>query len=181
MKRYRMLVVAALAGVFICASGNKASAQYNPGQDLVSSLIYGLVLGNTPYGSYGGPAYGGPAYDPRYTGRGGYAEPPYSPFPFGFGRDQDDRYSYEERGDRLDRKYDKAMRRLDRQEYEARQKAARKYRGERKYSEKMAKIDRKYDHKRWKVERNTAQDYRKLDNRFEDDYYGGGLPYGPLY
>jgi len=159
MKTRRALIVAALAGIFVFASAERAKAQ-----DLLSSLLYGLVLGtpysgglyggapydpyggapygglyggSAPYDPYGGTPYGGPygnppSYDPYGLSRGGYYEPSrgsYGPYPYEYDRGRDSRYRYQDRRGNLDAKYDKAMRRLDRQESEARAKAYRKSKG----------------------------------------------------
>ncbi|MGH7963513.1 MAG: hypothetical protein ACRERD_17100 [Candidatus Binatia bacterium] len=181
MKISRALVATAFAGVLVFSTVSRASAQ-----DLLSSLLYGLVLGN-PYGQSGGYGQyglgGGGAYEPYGLGEGGYYEPSRGGYsdPYSYDYDRDRRRNYPERLDRLEGKYGKAMQRLDRQEHEAREKAARKYRKEERYRREMAKIDRKYDQKRYQVERNTRRDYRKLDDRFEDDYSGGGRSYWPFY
>jgi hypothetical protein len=181
----RVLMIAAFVGGIALTTGTSANAQ-----DLLSTLLYGLVSG-TPYGSsgnlpydpyrtspydpyggvpYGGGPYGGaPSYDPYGFGRSGYYEPPggsYSPYP-DYYRGRDSRYQSQEHLGRLNEKYDKAMRRLERQEYEAKAKAYRKSQGDpSRYREQMAKIERKYEQKRYKVERNTAKEHRHLSDRY---------------
>ena len=193
MKTYRMFVIATLTGVFILISAPRAHAVDPYSQDLLTNLLYGLVLGdpygsqgNLPYGSYGHPSYDPygnppydsygnstysppPYYDPYGIGGSGYGRPtldPYRPSPGDYNRAQDRRYRYQERSQRLESKYAKAMNRLGRQEAEARAKAYSKYYGDPvRYRKQMEKIDRKYNHKRYKVERNTARNYRKLSRR----------------
>lgn len=185
MKTPRVLVVAALAGVLVFASIQRANAMDPYYQDLLSNMLYGLVqgtpyspYGNLPYGpygtppsspygnptggSYGTPPYGpygnSPYYDPQGRGGGGY----YGPVRGSYGP-----YPHQEQLGQLNNKYAKAMSRLDRQQSEASAKAYRKHYGNpSRYSEEMAKIDRKYSYKRYKVERNTAQDYRKLSGGY---------------
>ena len=178
MKPYRVLMIAAFVGGIALTTGTRANAQ-----DLLSTLLYGLVTGSpsgpsanfpsplygsSPYDHYGGVPYGGPyggTPDPYGFGRSGYYEPPggsYDPPP-DYYRGWDSRYQSQEHLGRLSEKYNKAMQRLDRQEYEARAKAYRKSQGDpSRYSEQMAKIEQKYEHKRYKVERNTAKEYRHL-------------------
>ena len=179
MKTHRVLVVAMLAGVLVFTSVKRANAVDGSYQDLLSNMLYGLVLG-TPYGGdpYAPSPYEPYGYDPGPS-RGGYYEPsrgyydPYPPSPYDGYRDRDYRYDPRERLDQLGGKYGKAMSRLDQQEREAREKAYRKYHGDvshPKYREQMAKIGRKYGHKREKVERNTAKEYRKFSDRFAEDY-----------
>ena len=191
MKTHRMFVVATLAGALTFTAVPRAHAMDPYSQDLLTNLLYGLVLGdpyaaqgnfpygsyppydpyqNSPYDSYGNPSYG--RYDSPYSydpyGRDGrtYERPArgsYCPPPYAYDRGRDRGYRYQERSRRLESKYAKAMNRLDRQEAEARAKAYRKSHGDPvRYRKRMEKIDRKYAHKRDKVERNTAREYRKL-------------------
>ena len=159
MKTHRVLVVAALAGVLVFASVQRANAMDPYYQDLLSNILSGLVQG-TPYSPYGGPSYdpygtspsgpygtptygpygtppygpygNSPYYDPQGLSGGGYYGPTrdsYGPSPYDYYRGRDNRYRYQERIGRLDGKYAKAMSRLDRQQYEASAKAYRKHYG----------------------------------------------------
>jgi hypothetical protein len=160
MKTHRVLVVAALAGVLVFTSVQRANAIDPYYQDLLSNMLSGLVSGtpygpsgNLPYGPYGTPSYdpygnptGGaygtppygpygnaPYYDPSGLGGGGYYGPArgsYGSYPYDSYRGRDSRYRYQERLGSLNEQYDKAMRRLDRQEYEASTKAYRKSYGD---------------------------------------------------
>ena len=97
---------------------------------------------------YYDPYYGGGYYDPR-SRREVY---------------RDLKEDHERKHEKLEHKYDKAMRRLDRQEREAEEKAYRKYGGntaDPRYQETQRKIDQKYDHKRDKVERNTRKEHKE--------------------
>jgi hypothetical protein len=160
MKTHRVFMVATLAGVLVFPSVQRAYAMDPYYQDLLSNMLYGLVLGtpsgsqgNLPYGPYGpppsdpygnstsgpygNPTYGPygnpPSYDPYGRGGGGGCEPArgsYGPSPYDDYRGRDNRSRYQERIGRLDSKYAKAMNRLDRQEDEARAKAYRKSYGD---------------------------------------------------
>lgn len=184
VKPYRVLMIAAFVGGIALTTGTRANAQ-----DLLSTLLYGLVTGSpsgpsanfpsplygsSPYDPYGGVPYGGPyggtpSYDPYGFGRSGYYEPPggsYGPYP-DYHQGRDGRYQSQEHLGRLSEKYNKAMRRLDRQESEARAKAYRKSQEDpSRNRERMAKIERKYQQKRYQVERNTAKEYRHLSDRY---------------
>ena len=170
MKISHILGSALLGGMLLLAPANRAQAQDLFSQDLLANILYGLVLPEGSYGSQGpyGP-YGDPSYDP-YRGDprvyGGLDRRPYyDPYRGGYGRDFDP-FEYEDKRERIDRSYAKAMNRLERQEREAREKVYRKYDGRigrPGFQEKMAQIDRKYAHKRWKVERNTAKKYGRFD------------------
>jgi hypothetical protein len=187
MKTRRALIVAALAGMFVFTTAEAAKAQ-----DLLSSLLSGLMSGSpygglsggAPYDPYGSAPYGGvyrgnapydpyansPSYDPYQLGRGGYYEPSRGssdPYPDDYYRDRDNRYRYQDRLGQLNGKYDKAMRRLGRQESEARAKAYRKSNGDpNRYRDQLAEIDRKYERKRYQVQRNTANDHRELSRQY---------------
>jgi ABC-type transport system substrate-binding protein len=127
-------------------------------------------MGGVSYGRSYDPFYGGYSggnggyYDPSYSSRNpyygsGYYEPR---SPWEAQRD------HEQEHEKLDYKYDKAMRRLDRQEREAEEKLNRKYGGntnDPRYQDAQRKVDQKYDHKRDKVERNTRKEHR--------DYHSG--------
>ena len=99
MKTPRVLVVAALAGVLVFASIQRANAMDPYYQDLLSNMLSGLVqgtpyspYGNLPYGPYGTPPsspYGNPTsgscgtspYGPYRNPTGGsYSTPPYGPY-----------------------------------------------------------------------------------------------------
>lgn len=189
MKARHLFFAVALSGFLFFPLGNKAVAQSTLSQDLVTQLLYGLLVpggsydpyAGAPYDPYAGARYdpyAGSRYDPYpYDPRGSY-----SPFPsvgdlFGYDRrdydrrSYDRRYEYGERLDNLEHKYGKAMNRLERQEREAREKAYHNYRRGKmspdKFRDRMGDISRKYEHKRDKVERNTAKDYRKLNRRFD--------------
>lgn len=160
MKMHRTLVVAALAGVLVFASVQRANAMDPYYQDLLSNMLSGLVQG-TPYSPYGSPSYdpygippsgpygnptngshgtppygpygNSPYYDPQGLSGGGYYGPArgsYGPSPYDYYRGRENRYRYQERIGRLDGKYAKAMSRLDRQQYEATAKAYRKSHGD---------------------------------------------------
>ena len=117
-----------------------------------------------PY--YSGGYYGGSSYDPYYG--------QYDPYARGGWYDGRSRHDIEEahakKHEKLERKYDKAMRRLDRQEREAEEKAYRRYDGnvhDPRYQENQRKIDEKYDHKRGKVERNLGKDHHKYHDKLD--------------
>jgi hypothetical protein len=191
MKARHLFFATVLGGFLFFPLGNKAFAQGGLSQDLVTRLLYGLVVpGGTydpyagaPYDPYAGSRYdpyGGSRYDPYPSDpRGSYSPFPGIGDPYGYGRQGYDRRDYDrrdydrryERRDGLQNKYGKAMNRLDRQEREAREKAYRDYQRGKispgKFRDRMGDIGRKYSHKRDKVERNTAKDYRKLDRRFD--------------
>jgi hypothetical protein len=163
MRISRVLASTTLAGVLFFSAAPKARAIEPTTQDLLSQLLFGMVLG-APAGAPGALSggyglspydpYDPSAYDPYQNGRyGSYGAPPY----YDVYRDRERRYRSERQ---VQYDYEKAMRRLDRQEAEARAKAYRKSRGNpERYYDRMAKIERKYAHKRYKVERNTARRY----------------------
>lgn len=179
MKTKRTFVMTALSGIIVLLVASSAIAQNTYSQHLFTGLIYDLDLllpGNT-YGSYSGPSLN--RFDNgRYPDRGrGYSDPYSSRYEEPYRRDEGRYYDRgrgdRDRRDRLEAKYEKAMRRLDRQEREALEKADRKYRGDRShpgYRERLDKIQRKYAHKRDKVERNTANEYRKTTRRYDRRY-----------
>jgi hypothetical protein len=175
----RTLVVAALSGIVVFSTANSAVAQNTYSQDLLTGLVYDLLLPGNTYGPNSRPYPDGFGND-RYPDRSrGYSDPYSSPYGYEepYRRDEG-RYYDRERGDgdrlgRLEAKYEKAMRRLDRQEREALDKADRKYRGDRShpgYRERLATIQRKYSHKRDKVEHNTAKEYQKGARRYGRQY-----------
>lgn len=132
----------------------------------VSTTLF--LAGCDPSGGRGG--YYGRRYDPYYGGYygggGGYSDPYYGSAPpyFGGYYGGRDSYDHEREHEKLEHKYDKAMRRLDRQEREAEAKAYRQYGGntaDPRFQERQREIDRKYDHKRDKVERNTRKEHRE--------------------
>lgn len=167
MKTKRTFVIAALSGIIVFSTTSSASAQNTYYQDLITGLVYELLLPGSTYGPYARP-YPDRFGSGRYPDYGAYG-PPYPPYNepprYDEGRYYDQERRYNDRLSKLEYKYDKAMRRLDRQEREAVDKAYRKYRGDQShpgFRKRLAKIQRKYDHKRAKVERNTAKEYRKI-------------------